>query len=67
MTYTIQSNPSGSYSTFNNESQVRLDFWSGLVGIYARYNFTDNHANSPDFVLQDHKKFKPAPIFTGAA
>jgi hypothetical protein len=63
VTYNIQSNPSGSYSTFNNESQVRLDFWGGLVGIYARYNFTDNHANSPDFVLQDDQEFQAGADF----
>jgi hypothetical protein len=63
VTYTIQSNPSGSYSTFNNDSQVRLDFWGGLVGIYARYSFTDNHASSPDFVLQDDREFQAGADF----
>jgi len=58
VTYTIQSNPSGSYSTFYNEFQVRLDFWGGLVGIHAQYNSTDNHASSPDFVLQDDEQFQ---------
>jgi hypothetical protein len=63
VTYTIQSNPSGSYSTFNNQSQVRLDFWSGLAGIYARYDFTDNHASAPDFVLQDDEQVQAGADF----
>ena len=63
VTYTIQSNPSGSYSTFNNESHVRLDFWGGLAGIYAQYNFTDNHASSPGFVLQNDEEFQAGADF----
>jgi hypothetical protein len=63
VTYTIQTNPSGSYSTFNDESHVRLDFFGGLVGIYARYNFTDNHANSPAFVLQDDEEYQTGADF----
>jgi hypothetical protein len=63
VTYTIQANPSGSYSTFYNESQVRLDFWGGLVGLQAQYNFTDNHASSPAFVLQDNDQFQAGADF----
>jgi hypothetical protein len=63
VTYTVQSNPSGSYSTFNDDSQVRLDFWGGLVGIYTRYNFADNHADTSGFVLQNDQEFQAGADF----
>jgi hypothetical protein len=53
VTYTVQSNPSGSYSVFANQSQIRLTFWHDRVGAYVRYNLTDNQSSSRDFLLQN--------------
>src|SRR6185312_7471233 len=38
VTYTVQTNPSGSYSTFANQSQIRVTFWRDRLGVYARYS-----------------------------
>jgi hypothetical protein len=56
--YTVQPNPTGSYSVFNNQFQIRLDFWHQRAGIYARYSFTDNQADSPGFVLENVSEFQ---------
>lgn len=64
VTYTVQPNPTGSYSTFTDQAQARLDLWNGLVGIYSRYSFTDNHANSPGFVLENVEEFQAGVDFS---
>jgi hypothetical protein len=56
--YYAQPNPTGSYTTFNNSAQIRLDFWHDRAGLYARYNFTQNHANSPGFVFENVDEFQ---------
>ena len=56
--YYAQPNPSGSYSTFNNSAQIRIDFWHDRAGLYARYNFTRNHADSPGFVFENVDEFQ---------
>ena len=56
--YTIQPNPSGNYSTINDQFQVRLDFWHDHAGLYARYNYTENSASSPAFVLDNISEFQ---------
>jgi hypothetical protein len=56
--YTVQPNPSGDYSVFNDEAQIRLDFWHNRAGIYARYNFSDNQAGSPGFVFENISEFQ---------
>jgi hypothetical protein len=55
--YTVQPNPTGSYSVFNNQFQIRLDFWHQRAGIFARYSFNDNQADSPGFVLENVSEF----------
>jgi hypothetical protein len=64
VTYTVQPNPSGNYSVFSNQAQIRLDLWHNLLGIYARYSLTDNHASSPDFVLEDVREFQAGADFS---
>jgi hypothetical protein len=61
--YTILPNPTGSYSTLNNQFQVRLDFWEQRAGIYARYNSTDNQADSSQFVLENVREFQAGADF----
>lgn len=58
VTYTIQSNPSGSYSIFADNASFSIRFWQDRAEVYARYNFTDNQANSPDFLLQNVHEFE---------
>lgn len=56
--YTVQPNPSGNYSVFNNQFQIRLDFWHQRAGIYASYDTSDNQASSPGFVLENISEFQ---------
>lgn len=56
--YNVQPNPTGNYSVFNNQLQARLGFWHDRAGIYARYNFDDNSADSPGFVLENISEFQ---------
>ena len=56
--YTIQPNPSGNYSTFNNNAEFRLDFWQHHAGIYARYYYNENRASSSAFVLENIPEFQ---------
>ena len=56
--YTVHPNPTGDYSVFSDQFQVRLDFWHQRAGVYARYNFTDNQADSAAFVLENISEFQ---------
>jgi hypothetical protein len=56
--YIVQPNPTGSYSTFNNGTEIRLDFWQQRAGIYARYNFSENRSDSPGFVFDNIREFQ---------
>jgi hypothetical protein len=58
VTYLIQPNPSGSYSTFNNQAEVRLSFWQSRAGIYARYLIDQSEADLPGFVLENTCEFE---------
>jgi hypothetical protein len=58
VTYDVQPNPSGSYSTISDVAQARLDMWDGLLGFYTRYSHTGNNASSPDFVLENVDQFE---------
>lgn len=50
--YTVQSQPSGSYSTFSDQCQIRLDLFNGLIGVYSEIGTVDNHS-AEDFVLEN--------------
>ena len=63
VSYTVEANPSGSYSTFGNNCHVSLRFWHDRAEIYASYNFTINQADSPDFLLQDVQSFEAGADF----
>ena len=63
VTYTAQSNPSGSFSTFSDLAQIRLDLWNGMVGVYARYDLTRNHEYDPGFVLENVEEFQAGADF----
>jgi hypothetical protein len=41
--YTVDSQPSDSYTTVAHQIQVRLDFFDGLLGLYAHLNQQENH------------------------
>ncbi len=56
--YTIQSNPSGSFSMISDNCYISLSFWQERAEIYARYSVTENEANSPDFLLQNVRQFE---------
>jgi hypothetical protein len=56
--YTAQPNPSGDYTAFNDQVQIRLDFWHQRAGIYARYNYTVNHSTVPGAILNDIAEFQ---------
>jgi len=57
VTYTIMTNPSGSYTELGNESQASLSFWHDHASVFARYSFTDNQASSAQFVLENEQEF----------
>jgi hypothetical protein len=50
--YTVQSQPSGSIRTLNDQFQVRLDLFNGLLGIYSGLGWIKNYS-SQDFVLDN--------------
>jgi hypothetical protein len=58
VSYTFQSNPSGSYSVFSDNSRISLRFWQDRAEIFAGYVFTENEANSPGFLLQNVQEFE---------
>ena len=64
VTYTVQPNPSGNYSTLSDQAQIRLDLWNGLLGLYGRYLFTQNYTNSPGFVLEDVQEVQAGADFS---
>jgi hypothetical protein len=63
VTYTIQSNPSGNYSTFANQSQIRVTFLGDHVGVFAVYNFTDSRTSSKDLLLENEELFEVGADF----
>ena len=57
VSYSVQTNPSGSYSVFSDEARISLRFWHERAEVYARYNLTQNQSASQDFVLQDLQEY----------
>jgi hypothetical protein len=64
VSYTYMNNPSGNYSTFANQSQIRLTFWHDYLGVYARYTLTENHASSKALFLENDELFEVGADFT---
>jgi hypothetical protein len=64
ITYTIQTNPSGNYSTFANQTGLRVTFWHDRIGTYVRYSFSDTQASSKSFLLQNDNLFEAGMDFT---
>jgi hypothetical protein len=58
VSYTVLSNPSGSYSVLTDNAHISLRFWHEQAEIYASYNFTGNHSDSKNFLLQDIQQFE---------
>ncbi len=58
VSYTLRSNPSGSFAVFSDNAHISVRFWQDRAEIYARYSFTDNHADSSDFLLQNIQQFE---------
>jgi hypothetical protein len=58
VSYTVLSNPSGTYSVLNDSCRVSLRFWDERAEIYAAYNFTANYADSSQFLLQNFETFE---------
>ena len=63
VTYTVQSNPTGTYTTLGNQSKVTLSFFNDMADVYVGYNLTLNQASSPDFVLQNMRQFQTGADF----
>jgi hypothetical protein len=53
VTYDIDPNPSGTYTTVSFTLNARLDLFSGLLGFYTRLQRIQNHADTPGFVLEN--------------
>lgn len=64
VTYSIENNPNNSTTAFSQAAQVRLSFWNELASIYARYSFTDNHASTPDIIVDNEDFFQTGATFT---
>lgn len=58
VTYTVLSNPSGSYTTFADSAQVTLYFWGERANVFLRYNFSENYSSSPDFILDNFNELQ---------
>jgi hypothetical protein len=58
ITYVVQPNPSGSYSTLNYVGEVALRFWNDQAGVRAGYMTTQNHADSKGFVLENTDQYQ---------
>jgi hypothetical protein len=55
--------PAGSYETFSENFQVRLEFWQNLVGVYGRLNFALNNAPA-ELRVQDVTTYTVGGDFT---
>lgn len=64
VTYTVQANPSGNYSTFANQAQIRVTFFHDSLGVFARYTFSDNSASSTNLLVADDELFEAGADFT---
>jgi hypothetical protein len=64
VTYTVQTNPSGNYSTVANVAQIRWNFRGDLLSLYAEYSFVRNRASSTEFLLQDDELFRTGAEFS---
>jgi hypothetical protein len=58
ITYVVQPNPSGNYSTTNYTGDIALRFWHDQAGIRASYMTTENSTNSQDFILQNIQQYQ---------
>ena len=58
VTYVVRVNPSGSYSTTNYTGAINLRFWNDKAGVRASYLTTENHTESPGFVLQNIEQYQ---------
>ncbi len=63
VTYEVAPNPSGDYSTVADQVQLRLDLFDNLVGLYARYDNTENSSSAADFVLENVSEFQAGTDF----
>jgi hypothetical protein len=58
VTYTIQSDSSGSYSVFSDNAHIGLRFWHERAEVYGNFNYTDNQGGASDFSLQNVTEFQ---------
>jgi len=63
ITYTVESNPSGNYSTWANNAQINFRFWQERINLFGRYGFADNQASSPEFLLEDYTEWEGGAEF----
>jgi hypothetical protein len=58
ITYVVRPNPSGTYSTINYAGEINLRFWHDQAGVRVSYLTTENHTESPGFVLQNIEQYQ---------
>jgi hypothetical protein len=58
ITYVVQPNPSGSYSTVSYTGETGLRFWHDRAGVRAGYMTTQNQTDTSDFVLQNIEQYQ---------
>jgi len=58
ITYVVQPNPSGNYSTLNYTGEIDLRFWNDQAGLRAGYMTTENHTDSKGFVLENTDQYQ---------
>jgi len=56
--YYIQPSPTGSYGTFNDYVEIRLDFWQNHAGLFFRYTTSDNQTATPGLVLNNFNEIQ---------
>lgn len=63
VTYEVQANPTGNYSTIQNQFQVRLDLFQHLLSLYTRMLYVNNYTNAPGFVLENLTEWQAGAAF----
>jgi len=63
ISYDATPNPSGTYSTFSDQFNVRLDLFQGMLGFYSRLSLIQNDSDTQGFVLENLTEFQAGSDF----
>jgi len=58
ITYIVQPNPTGTYTTTNFVGGFMVRFWHDQLGVRLNYQSTTNHTSTSGFVLQDLTQYQ---------